>query len=552
MQTVQKSVINSELRKIERSPEAVLDFWLGSLRTAADTSRENWKQAMLRWRVGPFARSAEDPAYIRTQRQWCEQMHREGRERFFRDPAWDTPQGFLAKLIVLDQFPRSVYRGTPLAYENDSLTASMSWQTWKAGEVSTRYNVIERFWVHAPLFHAEDLQLQERSVELYSRWSEDLVAEAPPHRRRINQFVAWSFVRAIIEHSEALLLFDRFPHRNAIMRRPHRGGEPRYLSDPMRPLWSFTQPPNPEYFALLSALYGSCERGLDENRITPEALGGLLRAAGLALEGTDSPMKVFELTDDGTVPYPVLYRHLLLPEQSRTLNHLRRLPLVVQQTTAIKRLLLKHGDALGEDELIWPPRSAKHSVEQVIDVTALNALVQGGGPPGTATRGSRDASQPGEDVGRLEPPTARAPRSGRSLSLTVRDDRDELERVAAEVRDFAEAHRIPQNDRFHMQLCLEEILLYIVEHGYDDSAAHQIEIHLEMDEANRSLSISTVDDGCGLDPGSYMFQPSRDTIQEENVLDGLGLNLVRSLVDDLDYRRREGRNYLKLRKDLGN
>ena len=533
----------------ERSPEAVLDFWLGALRTPEDTSRENWKQAMLRWRVGPFARSAEDPAYIHAQRQWCEQIHREGREHFFRDSAWDTPQGFLAKLIVLDQFPRSVYRGTPLAYENDPLTASMSWQAWKSSEVSARYNVIERFWVYAPLFHAEDLQLQERSVELYSRWSEDLVAEAPPHRRRINQFVGWSFVRAIIEHSEALLLFDRFPHRNAILRRPHRGGEPRYLTDPMRPLWSFTQPPNPEYFALLSALHGTGERGFDENGITPKALAVLLRAAGLAPEATGSPMEVFELTRDGTVPYPMLYRHLLLPEQGRTLDHLRRMPLVVQQTTAIKRLLLKDGETLGEDELIWPPRSAKHSVEQVVDVTALNALVQGGGSSATT---NDDGGRPREDVPRPAPPSAQSRTPGRRLSLTVGNDRGELERVAAEVDEFAQAHRFAPADRFQIQLCLEEILMYIVEHGYDDSAAHSIEVRLEMDEENRRLSITTVDDGCALDPGSYMFQPSRDTIQEENVLDGLGLNLVRSYVDDLDYRRADGRNYLDIRKKLWN
>ncbi|MDD9991189.1 MAG: DUF924 family protein [Rhodospirillales bacterium] len=195
----------------DRSPEAVLDFWLGPLRTAGDASRANWKQAMPRWRVGPFARSAEDANYLRVQRRWCEQIHREGQGRFFRDPVWDTPRGFLAKLIVLDQFPRSVYRGTPLAYANDALTASMSREACETGRALANYNVIERFWICAPLFHAEDLKLQERSVELFSRWSEDLVAEAPANRRRINQFVGWSFVKAIIEHSEALLLFDRFP-----------------------------------------------------------------------------------------------------------------------------------------------------------------------------------------------------------------------------------------------------------------------------------------------------------------------------------------------------
>ena len=255
----------------ERSPEAVLDFWLGGLRTAADASRRNWQQGMLRWRIGPFARSAEDPNILRAQREWCEQMHREGPDRFFRDPVWDTPKGLLAKLIVLDQFPRGVYRGTALAYANDSLTASLSWQACNAGQEFAHYNVIERFWLYLPLSHAEDLPFQEVSIEKFARWSADLIAEASPDRRRINQFVSWSMVRAAIEHSETLLLFDRFPHRNAVMQRPHRGGEARYLTDPMRPLWSFTQPPDPDYFALLGALRRTGDVP-DDNRISREAL----------------------------------------------------------------------------------------------------------------------------------------------------------------------------------------------------------------------------------------------------------------------------------------
>ena len=88
-----------------------------------------------------------------------------------------------------------------------------------------------------------------------------------------------------------------------------------------------------------------------------------------------------------------------------------------------------------------------------------------------------------------------------------------------------------------------------MEHGYDNAAAHEIEVRLEMDR--RTLAIRIVDDGRELDPGSYMFQPGSDTIQEENVLAGLGLHLVRSLVDDIDYRRENGRNRLSLSKKIG-
>ena len=178
--------VNEDFGIADRSPEAVLDFWLGHLRTAADASRKNWQQGMLRWRIGPFARSTEDSNILRAQREWCEQMHREGLDRFFHDPVWDTPKGLLAKLIVLDQFPRAVYRGTALAYANDPLTASLSWQACEADREFAHYNVIERFWIYFPLSHAEDLKLQELSIEKAVRWSVDLVTEAPPERRRIN------------------------------------------------------------------------------------------------------------------------------------------------------------------------------------------------------------------------------------------------------------------------------------------------------------------------------------------------------------------------------
>lgn len=492
--------------------------------------------------MGPFARGAENPHVLRFQRDWCEQMHREGLDRFFRDPVWDTPKGFLAKLIVLDQFPRSVYRGTALAYANDGLAASLSRETCDSGRDFTHYNVIERFWIYMPLAHAEDLTLQELSIEKMSRWSVDLVAEAPSERRRINQFVSWSILKGVIEHSEALLLFDRFPHRNAALGRLHRGGEPRYLTDPMRPLWSFTQAPDPDYFVLLGALRRT-GGGLDERRITREALAALLRAAGLSPESPASPMDVFGLVGDDVVPYPVLYRHLRLPEHAGTLDGLRRMPLVAELTDAVRRLILKDGDPS------WPPKSAKHSFEAAIDVAQLNALIRGGVRSGTAAVESPDGGEPRADGHEPATDPAAAPES--SLSLTLLNDSAALERVAAAVDEFADRHRFPQQDRFQVQLCIEEILLYIVEHGYDDAGTHRIEVRLRMNDEDRCLEIRTVDDGRELEPGSFMFQPGPDTIEEESVVDGLGLHLVRTYVDDLNYRRENGRNHLGLSKRIG-
>ena len=532
------------IRVLERSPEAVLDFWLGRLRTAADASRENWQLGMLRWRIGPFARSIENPQFLRIQREWCEQMHREGLDRFFRDPVWETPKGFLAKLIVLDQFPRSAYRGTVLAYENDPLTASLSRQACENDREFTHYNVIERFWIYMPLSHAEDLTLQEISLEKFARWSVDLIAEAPPNRRRINQFVSWSIIKAIIEHSEALLLFDRFPHRNAIHQRLHRGGEPQYLVDALRPLWSFTQPPDPDYFALLGAL-NRIGGGPGKTRITRSALASLLCAAGLSPEDQASPMEVFGLVGDNDVPWSVLYRHLRLPEHMQTFHRLRQLPQVVDLANAVKTLILKNGE-----DLTWPPKSAKYSVEPAIDVAALNALVLGAEESGATASELQDGSASYNNNGGEALPEGPA-EMGQGLTLVVRNDRGDLEQVAAAVDDFANRYDFPPQDRYQVQLCIEEIFMYIVEHGYDDTGTHRIEIQLEMNEGERRLAIKVINDGQELEPVSSLFQPSPDTIQEEAVVDGLGLHLVHTYVDDIRYRREHGRNHLSLSKSIG-
>ena len=140
--------------------------------------------------------------------------------------------------------------------------------------------------------------------------------------------------------------------------------------------------------------------------------------------------------------------------------------------------------------------------------------------------------------------------SAQRLSLALRNESLELERVAAALDEFADRRRFAQEDRFQVQLCVEEILTYIVEHGYDDAAAHNIEVSLEMND-NRSLVIRIVDDGRELDPNSFIFQLSADTILEETVVDSLGLNLVRTFVDELGYRRENGRNHVSLSMKIG-
>ncbi len=352
-----------------RTPEAVLDFWLGPMRAIADTSEDNWRNGMLKWRVGVFARGSEDASFREAQREWCEQLHLEGADNFFADPVWDTPIGTLAKIIVLDQFGRCVYRGTPVAYANDVLTTPLLNHVLEQGWDTTEYNEVERMWIYVALSHPERRGMQEKSVEKWTKWSNDLVSASPKAVRKTNQHVSWYFIKSIVEHAEAVLIFGRFPHRNPIMSRPHKAGEVYYLTDQMRPLWSFTQPPRPDYFAILGAL-SRFQDDFDIENVSRESLAVLQNAAGISADEPHSLLDVFDLPNVDTVSYNVLYRHIRLGDKQRAYELICELSTVDELTQQVSGVILK------DPNDTWPPKSAKHSVPAVIDVPKMNEIVR--------------------------------------------------------------------------------------------------------------------------------------------------------------------------------
>ncbi|ANY19378.1 EF hand [Tsuneonella dongtanensis] len=353
----------------ERSPEGVFDFWLGPMRSIEHATEDNWRNGMLKWRVGVFARGAEDAAFREAQREWCEQIHLEGIDEFFAGPEWETPKGILAKALVLDQFGRCVYRGTPVAYANDAITGPILQHICEQGWDLTEYNEIERMWVYVALSHPERRGLQELSVAKWTRWSAELVEASPKELRKTSQYVSWYFIKSIIEHAEAVLVFGRFPHRNPIMSRPHKAGEVFYLTDGMRPLWSFTQPPRPDYFAILGALC-RLDEGLDVDAVPRECLARLQREAGIDENSEASLLDIYDRAGADELPYTVLYRHMRLTAKQPAFEALRALPLVADLTRQVEGVILK------DPEEGWPPRSAKHSVPAVVAVPRLNEIVR--------------------------------------------------------------------------------------------------------------------------------------------------------------------------------
>lgn len=132
---------------------------------------------------------------------------------------WDaTPRGRLARIIVLDQFTRNVFRGTPRAFAGDALALASAEAALAAGE-DQQLDPIERIFMYLPLEHAEDVAVQRRSVAAFARLAQGHAGFDETYDYALRHQV-------IVER------FGRFPHRNAILGRPSTEEELAFLSGP--------------------------------------------------------------------------------------------------------------------------------------------------------------------------------------------------------------------------------------------------------------------------------------------------------------------------------
>ena len=133
----------------------------------------------------------------------------------------DRPEGALAEVLVLDQFPRNLARGEPRAFSGDSKALAVALNALDAG-FDARLHPVQACFLYLPLEHAEDLALQEQCLDLFQR----LTARAPPGLEQRFQ----SFVDFARRHRDIVARFGRFPHRNALLGRHSTPEEAAYLA----------------------------------------------------------------------------------------------------------------------------------------------------------------------------------------------------------------------------------------------------------------------------------------------------------------------------------
>lgn len=134
-----------------------------------------------------------------------------------------TPQGWLALLIVLDQFSRNLHRHDAQAWAQD--LAAQRLALWGITEGFDRQlPALQRVFAYLPLEHAEDLGLQRYCVTLFEALCRGLPAEAREQYRGYLDYAR--------RHAAVIAQFGRFPHRNAALGRANTPAEQAYLAEP--------------------------------------------------------------------------------------------------------------------------------------------------------------------------------------------------------------------------------------------------------------------------------------------------------------------------------
>jgi anti-sigma regulatory factor (Ser/Thr protein kinase) len=135
-----------------------------------------------------------------------------------------------------------------------------------------------------------------------------------------------------------------------------------------------------------------------------------------------------------------------------------------------------------------------------------------------------------------------------SVSAVIVNDRAEIQRLAELAERFGADHGLSDDEVMAINLALDEVVTNIIEYGFGDTARHEIHVTLALDGG--ALTIEVADDARAFDP---LAAPPPDLTLplEDRPVGGLGIHIVRSVMDAVEYQRRDGRNVLTMRKTIG-
>jgi uncharacterized protein (DUF924 family) len=184
-------------------PGTVLDFWFCDRVQLLCFEKDDAFDAEIREKFGDAVAAAEEGGFAEWQA---------------------TPEGALALVILLDQMPRNIYRGTPRAFASDRRALAIAQQMVNSG-FDRGFSFVRKRFTYLPFEHSEDPKVQKQALKLFGALAVECAEEH-------NAAAATQLLYAA-RHAEIIFRFGRYPHRNACLGRVSTPAEEAFLKDPM-------------------------------------------------------------------------------------------------------------------------------------------------------------------------------------------------------------------------------------------------------------------------------------------------------------------------------
>jgi uncharacterized protein (DUF924 family) len=184
-------------------PQQVLDFWFSERVQLLCFERDDAFDAEIRAQFGDAVAEAQNGGF----ENWR-----------------TTPEGTLALLILLDQMPRNIHRGSPQAFAGDARALEIAQQIVASG-FDRGFTFTQRRFAYLPFEHSEDPKIHKHGLALFAAIAVDCAEE-----HNVDAAVQLFYAA---RHAEIIFRFGRYPHRNAILGRVSTPEEEAFLKEPM-------------------------------------------------------------------------------------------------------------------------------------------------------------------------------------------------------------------------------------------------------------------------------------------------------------------------------
>jgi serine/threonine-protein kinase RsbW len=134
-----------------------------------------------------------------------------------------------------------------------------------------------------------------------------------------------------------------------------------------------------------------------------------------------------------------------------------------------------------------------------------------------------------------------------SITIQIPADVREIERLNRLVRQFGELHDVPSRTLYAVNLALDELVTNVILYGYEEASGKDVLIKLV---STKDELVASVSDGAKAFNPLEVTAPDLSAPLEDRQLGGLGIHLVRSLMDRVTYARESENNVLTIRKRL--